>query len=288
MYSEMTKNNVKSIFFLFVFLGLIGVFAGIIGLLFSNIRVSFWIFGISLGIITLIFVISSWLAVKQSHGVQLEDSSHPRAKKARQLTESLSITLGLPTPKLYYIPDRAPNAFAGGLSPKKSFIGVTHGLLNEMDDNELEGVIAHELAHIKNFDVRYKMVVFSAVFLFWVILDILALASRGKSNPLVLLLLLATLLVYPWVLIAQAASSRTREYAADVTSVDITRYPEGLAQALTKIKEYDGSYDLTPNHSVASLHFINPFRATGGWVDSLLSTHPPVDKRIERLRALGF
>ncbi len=207
--------------------------------------------------------------------------------------ENLCIGAGLPRPKIFLISDPAPNAFATGRDPKHASIAVTTGLLEKLDKLELEGVIAHELSHIQNYDIRFMTLVVVLVGAVMIISDILMRSAywgggrrRSERGGGGILLLVGILLAILSPLIAQLiklAISRSREYLADASGVLVTRYPEGLAGALEKIGEYNME-TRTASHAIAPLYFTNPFRE-GRWAE-IFSTHPPVVERVRRLRAM--
>lgn len=216
-----------------------------------------------------------------------------------RLVENLSITAGLPKPKIYLIQDSAPNAFATGRDPKHASIAVTSGLLEKLNKPELEGVIAHEMSHIGNFDIRLMTIVvvlvgivalISDFFLRWGWLG----ASRRRSDSgggqlglilMVIAIILAILAPIAATLI-QLALSRRREYLADATGALMTRYPEGLASALEKIAQDPEPLEAA-NKATAHLYIESPFKERNrGWLVSLFDTHPPVEERIKRLRKM--
>lgn len=207
-----------------------------------------------------------------------------------RIVENLSITDGLPMPKVYIMDDPAPNAFATGRKPENSAVCVTAGLLDIMDDKELEGVLAHELGHVKNYDIRVSMIAFALVAIISLIADIMLRMSwfrerddnNNNGNQLFFILGLVAAILAPLIAtIIQLAVSRSREYLADATGALTTRYPEGLADALEKI-EQKGSTLKRQNTSTAHLFFANPLR--GHSLANLFSTHPPIEERIARLR----
>lgn len=216
-----------------------------------------------------------------------------QAPELYRLVENLAITAGVPAPRLYMIDARALNAFATGRDPNHSSIAVTRGLLEQLDRSELEGVLAHELAHVRNYDIRFATLV--AVFVgFIVILSDLVLRAmwwgggrsrdeRGGGQVQVLLAIagLLALILSPIVAkLIQLAISRSREYLADSSGAMLTRYPEGLARALEKISQ---SPPLErAGHATAHLFIATPFR--GRAVAQLFATHPPIQERIRRLR----
>lgn len=207
------------------------------------------------------------------------------------VVENLSITAGLPMPKVYIIPDNAPNAFATGRDPEHSAVAVTQGLLNILDRSELEGVVAHELAHIKNRDILLSTVVIVLVGAISIVADMLlrgsmlgGMGDRENKNGAVAIIGLVLVILSPIALtIIQLAISRKREYLADASASLLTRYPEGLASALEKIGGYSGEMKRATK-ATAHMFIANPFSDTGAHIKSLFSTHPPILDRIRILR----
>ena len=213
-----------------------------------------------------------------------------------RLVENLCITAGLPMPAIYLIEDEAPNAFATGRDPEHASIAVTTGLLARLEKIELEGVLAHELGHIKNYDIRLMTIVVVLVGLLILVSDILIRMnifghrSKELKGGALVILLVGLLLGILSPLIAQViklAVSRTREYLADASGALLTRHPDGLASALTKIESYHGEMKRA-NHATAHLYISSPFGAKkkGGmsWYNRLFATHPPIADRIAKLR----
>lgn len=212
------------------------------------------------------------------------------------VAENLSIASGLPMPKLYVIKDPAPNAFATGRDPQHAVVCATTGLLDMMDRAELEGVIAHELSHVKNYDILLSTVVAVLVgtlalithWIWWGGLGRRRNDDEGRSPIFFILFILAIVLTPIIATIIQLAISRKREYLADANGALLTRYPDGLARALEKI-ENDQDELSTANSSTAHLFIANPFKKDEGkrdWFTSLFSTHPPIEERIKILRSM--
>lgn len=207
------------------------------------------------------------------------------------VTENLAITAGIPLPKLYVIPDAAPNAFATGRNKEHSAVAVTEGLLAILDRSELEGVIAHELSHIKNRDILLSTIVVVLVGFVSILADIFLRGAvwgggdrENRAGSILVLVGIVLALLSPLaVTLIQLAVSRKREFLADASGALLTRYPEGLASALKKISSYPG--ELKGAHqATAHLYISNPFR--GQQVTKLFMTHPPVEERIQALMGL--
>jgi heat shock protein HtpX len=229
------------------------------------------------------------LAISGAHEIHKADN--PRLYR---IVENLAITNGLPMPKVYIISDPAPNAFATGRDPQHAVVAATTGLLELMDDAELEGVMAHEIGHVQNYDIRVTTIVFGLVVAIGFLSDILLRMSffsggnrnnNNGGNPIVLVLGLASIIIAPLVAgVVQAAVSRQREYLADATGAMTTRHPDALASALQKLSEY-GRPMRRQNTSMAHMWISDPTKP--GIIDRLFSTHPPLGERIQRLGEIG-
>jgi len=207
--------------------------------------------------------------------------------------EGLSIAAGIPMPEVYMINSPVLNAFATGMNPKKSYIALTTGIIEKMNRTELEGVIAHEMSHIKNYDIRLMLVGAVLAMAIALIADITLRSMRFKgggrgeskgSGALILVGIAFVVLAPIASMLVRMAISRNREYAADASAAMLTRYPTGLANALNKIKqEYEKNPgELSTNDALKPLFIFEPGKA----VLNLLSTHPPVDERIARLKKM--
>ena len=208
-----------------------------------------------------------------------------------RILENLAITAGLPKPRLYVITDSAPNAFAAGRNPKHAVVAVTTGLLERLDCSELEGVIAHELSHIGNRDILVMTVAVVLAGFIAIIADIFLRMSffgggnRDNKNPLMLIAAIVAIVLAPIAAqLIQMAISRKREFLADASGALLTRYPDALASALTKISSYAAPMKKA-NHATAHLFISNPFGSheAGRFVGKLFSTHPPLEERIAAL-----
>jgi heat shock protein HtpX len=222
---------------------------------------------------------------------QIQKSDDPRLYR---IVENLSITTGMPMPKVYIINDPAPNAFATGRDPEHAVVAATTGLLEIMTDAELEGVMAHELGHVQNYDIRVSMIVFGLVVAVGFISDIalrFTLFGGGNrnnnngGNPIMIIVGLAALIISPLVAaVVQAAVSRQREYLADATGSMTTRHPDALASALQKLAAY-GRPMQKQNSTMAHMWISDPTKP--GIMDRLFSTHPPIAERVKRLGEIG-
>lgn len=226
------------------------------------------------------------LAVNGAHEITKQDN--PRLWRT---VENLTIANGMPMPRVYIMDDPAPNAFATGRNPDHAAVCATTGLLNIMNDSELEGVMAHELGHVKNYDIRVSMIAFALSAVISILADMILRMTFFRdrdedngNNAFVLVIGIVAAIIAPLVaLLIQMAISRKREYLADATGALTTRYPEGLASALEKIAQA-GSVVQKQNTSTAHLFFANPLKKSS--ITSLFSTHPPIEERIARLRSM--
>ncbi len=215
------------------------------------------------------------------------------------VAENLSIAAGIPKPRLYVIEDTAMNAFATGRDPEHAVVCATTGILDRLDRRELEGVIAHELSHIKNFDIRLMAVVAvlvgSVAYMADIFLRTLWWGGRDRDRnndnslgPILLVVGIVLAILSPILAsIIQLAVSRNREFLADVSGAELTRYPEGLARALEKLDKDKEVLEAATN-ATAHLYITNPFKDKnfGAWFAGLFNTHPPIEERVKRLRAM--
>ncbi len=288
MYSNIAANKRKTVLIFAFFLG----FVGALGWLFSAylgepLITPYVLVGASIYALLAYFT-GARMAVAVNGAKQIQKKDNPRLYR---IVENLAITEGLPTPKVYIMDDPALNAFATGRNPKTAIVCATTGILDTLNDNELEGVMAHELGHVKNYDIRVSMLAFALVSVVSLMADIILHFTwfsgddKEDTNPIVLILGLAAMIIAPIAAsMIQLAISRRREYLADATGALTTRNPEGLAAALEKIAN-KGSVTARANSSTAHLFFANPLRK--GSVSNLFSTHPPIEERIKALRDMG-
>lgn len=293
IYSQIESNNRRTWIIMAIFISLITFVAYIYGEA-SGYGLSFA--GIALiisGLTTFFSYYHSDKAILALSGAkQIQETDDPKLFRSVQ---NLCIGSGLPMPKVYVIEDTAPNAFATGRDPNHSVVCVTSGLLQKLDRLELEGVLAHELSHIKNFDVRLQSIVVILVGFVTLLADLfmrnLWLGNRkndrGGSGGIVLIGVVLAILSPIFAALIQLSISRKREYLADASGALLTRYPEGLASALEKISKDKEPLEVA-NNATAHLYIIDPFKGKSAhaWFSGLFDTHPPVEERIRLLRAM--
>ena len=293
IYNQIAANRRNSFFLIFLFV----VFLLFLGWAFGK---AYDAGGVGIGIALLValfislitFFYGDKMVLGISHARPVDRKENPYLAN---VVEGLAIAAGVPTPKAYIIDDSAPNAFATGRDPKNSAIVVTTGLLDKMNRLELEGVIAHEMSHIKNYDIRYSMLVVVLVGTIVLLSDWMGRSffyggrrSRkgGAGGGIFVLVALVLAILAPIVAqLIRFAISRQREYLADANGALLTRYPEGLASALEKISKDTEPLEAA-NKATAHLYIINPLLDYRGKLNSLFSTHPPAEERIKRLRSM--
>jgi heat shock protein HtpX len=292
MYSAIAANKRRTAIIMAVFVLLIGALGFLLSKIYANGAPSVFI-GVLVG--ASVYMLFSYfsasrlaLAVNGAHKIDKRDN--PRLYRT---VENIAITDGLPTPDVYIMDDPAPNAFATGRDPSHAAVCATTGLLDIMTDSELEGVMAHEMGHVKNYDIRVSMIAFAMVAVIGLLADLLLrlgwFTSRDEDNSsggqIFFLLGIAGAILAPIAAtLIQLAISRQREYLADATGALTTRYPEGLASALEKLEQTSTTLR-KQNASTAHFFFANPLK--GKSVANLFSTHPPLQDRIARLRNNG-
>jgi len=287
MYSAIAKNKRNTIFIILLFLVIIGGLGWLASYIYGSVQIVIFTLVIALAYAVFQYFLASSQALAVSGAVPIEKADNPRLYR---VVENLSITTGTPMPKVYIIEDPAPNAFATGRDPQHASVAATTGLLDIMDDSELEGVMAHEIGHVRNYDIRVSMIVFGLVVAVGFLADMffrLAFFGRNNNNgnPVVMIFGLVAMLVAPLVaMVVQLAVSRQREYLADATGALTTRHPEALASALAKLGEY-GRPMQRQNSSMSHLWIADPLKP--GMLAKLFHTHPPIPERIERLRTIG-
>lgn len=288
MYSAIAKNKRNTVLIIILFLLIIAALSLIPTFLYGDwaITIVTIVVAAAYAVFQYFMATRETLALAGAH--QIEKRDEPRLYR---IVENLAITEGMPMPKVYVINDPAPNAFATGRDPEHAVVAATTGLLELMTDSELEGVMAHEMGHVKNYDIRVSLIVFGLVIAIGLIADIIFRmifwGGRSRDNnagPAALIILaigIVAAILAPIVAgVVQAAVSRQREYLADATGALTTRHPEALASALQKLGEYGRPVKRT-NTSMSHLWISDPNRP--GFLARLFSTHPPIPDRVARL-----
>ena len=290
-YSEITANQRMTYVMICVFV----LFVGLLGYIFSY-ATGWGVIGFPIAIVIAIII-----SVNQYYNgdkMVLKISKARPAKKEEfprliNTVEGLSIAAGVPMPKIYVIDDEAPNAFATGRDPEHSSVAVTTGLLEKMNRTELEGVIAHEMSHVKNYDIRIMTISVALVGVVILVSNFMLRSfmfgggrrRKGKSNAIMFAIAIVMAILAPlFATMIRLAISRKREFLADASAAKLTRYPDGLANALKKISA-DHSVLKVANKATAPLYISNPLKKNSTWTN-LFSTHPPAEERIKRLRAM--
>lgn len=290
MYKEIDANKRKTWLIMLVFLAIIAGLSVLIADLMGETYISLYVILIALIYAFIQYFIASKLALFMAGAKPIELRDNPRFYR---IVENLSITTGLPMPKVYVIDDPSPNAFATGHDPQHAAVAATTGLIDMMTDRELEGVMAHEMAHVGNYDIKVSMIAFGLVAAISVLCDIgLRIAIRGadssdddRANAVLLAVALVAAVFGPIIaMMVQMAVSRNREYLADATAALTTRDPESLASALTKLSENKTTLR-NQNLSMANMYINNPLKK--GWLAKMTSTHPPIEERIARLQQMA-
>jgi len=288
MYSEITQNKFKTWIILVVFVGFVGVLGWLLSVYLGQPSLTIPVLIGGLVYAAVMYFAGGKISLAVNGAKEITKQDNPRLWR---IVENLAITDGLPMPRVYIMDDPSPNAFATGRNPKNAAVCATTGILEIMNDTELEGVFAHEMGHVKNYDIRVSLIATALAVVVSFIADaLLHLAwfrdeDENNSSPLFIVMAIVGALLAPLVAtLIQLAISRRREYLADATGALTTRYPEGLASALEKIQAY-GSGLRRPNTATAHLFFANPLKS--GVFMNLFSTHPPLEDRIRRLRSMG-
>ncbi|MBR2839717.1 M48 family metalloprotease [Candidatus Saccharibacteria bacterium] len=285
MYKQIAENKRRTIYIIIGFVLMIGAIAAIFAWYYQDPWIAVWTVAVGIIYALIQYYAAGSLAMAMTGAREITKKENPRLYN---IVENLSITTGLPMPHVYIIDDKAPNAFATGRDPQHASVAATTGLLDVMDDKELTAVMAHEMSHVKNYDIRVSMIVFGLVCVIGLISDIamrmMFYGSRRRNNegsPVGYVLILIVGVLSPIVAaVAQMAVSRQREYLADASAVNITRYPEGMINALKKL-QLQGAPMRSQNIAAEAMYINNPLRK--GFFSNLLSSHPPLEKRIERL-----
>lgn len=297
LYQQIISNKRKTITLVALFCTLVLGIGWAIGYIFQNDSVS----GIVIALVILAIYVPITYVTATSQVLRMSGAQEVAKEQYPQLVsivEELSIAARLPMPKVYVINESVPNAFATGIKPEKGVVAFTTGLLDSLNREELEGVVAHELAHIRNYDIRLMTICIALV---GVVAMVGHIGSRmflfgggrnrggrdNKGNPILLLVAIVLVILAPLAAqFVQLAVSRNREYLADATAVEFTRNPVGLINALRKISGDDRDMERAQS-ATAAMYISNPFgKKRKKKRASLLATHPPIESRIERLKRM--
>jgi heat shock protein HtpX len=301
-YDLIAKNKRESWILIFSFLVIIAALGFVFSQAYGRPEILYFAVGFSVlsSLISYYYSDSITLALSQAKEVDRQNN-----QELYRIVENLCIAAGLPTPKIYIIEDTAPNAFATGRDPEHAVVCVTTGILQKLEKTELEGVIAHELSHIGNYDIRVMTLVVVLVGTITLLADWMIRASfwgnkkrsndseGGQIKAIFMLVGIILALLSPIIAtLIKLAVSRQREYLADASGALLTRYPEGLAKALEKISA-DSEPLEAANKATAHLYIVNPLKehqgqSSVGWFAGMFNTHPPIADRVKRLREMNL
>jgi heat shock protein HtpX len=299
-WDEISKNKRATFFLVLVMCLLLAAVAG--GLVYYWAPEYWWLGSASAFFVALMYIAffpkagADWVL-----GISQARPALPNEQRVLlNVTHEMAIAAGVPVPRVYVIDDSAPNAFATGWNPSQGTICITTGLLRKLDRNELQGVIAHEMSHIRNYDTRLMMTLSLTVGLIVLLRDFFFrmtwFGGRSRSrdrdsggNPVVMVLIIVLMILAPILaVLLNMAVSRKREFLADATAAQLTRYPDGLADALQKIEDDQEALEAA-NRATAPMYIVNPLTKLGALGDTdLFGTHPSTQERIRRLRAMGL
>ena len=310
-YTEVSSNKRKTALLITSFLVLVMALGYVFDMAYGNPAILVLAVVFAVGSALFSYYFSDSITLAMSSATPVDRRSNPELYR---VVENLCITAGLPTPRIYVIDDPAMNAFATGRDPAHAVVCVTSGLLQSMDKVELEGVIAHELSHVGNYDIRLSTIIVVLVGLISLMSDWFLRATMfgggrrrsskdgGQLQVIFFVIGIVLAIISPIIAaIIQLAVSRKREYLADASGALLTRYPEGLARALEKISQHDVALS-EANKATAHLYFVNPLslsdnqgsasqansQSSGSWFVGLFNTHPPIQDRIKKLREMNL
>ena len=301
-YEHISKNKFESWFLIGCFLIIISLLGLAFSWRFGDARILYFAVGFSIFTSFISYYFSDSITLAISGAKEVDRQGNPELYR---LVENLCIAAGLPTPKIYIIEDTAPNAFATGRDPQHAVVCFTTGILQKLEKPELEGVVAHELSHIGNYDIRVMTLVVVLVGVITLLADWFMRASffggrrrssdreGGQLGGLLAVLSIVLVVLSPIIAtIIKLAVSRKREFLADASGALLTRYPEGLARALEKISKDTEPLEAA-NKATAHLYIINPLKehqgeSSVGWLAGMFNTHPPIEERVKRLREMNL
>ena len=295
-YDLINKNKRESWILIFSFLVVISLLGFVFAQAYGRPEILYFAVGFSIFSSLISYYFSDSITLALSGAIEVDRPTNPELYR---IVENLCISAGLPQPKIYIIDDTAPNAFATGRDPRHAVVCVTSGILQKLEKTELEGVLAHELSHIGNYDISVMTLVVVLVGTVTLLGDFFLrfgfrIRSRKANQLQILFLVLGLVLALLSPIIAtliKLAVSRQREFLADASGALLTRYPEGLAKALEKIDRDQEPLEAA-NKATAHLYIVNPLKEEGhahiSWFASLFNTHPPIADRVKRLREMNL
>lgn len=285
MYGAIATNKRNTILIMAVFVGIVSGIGYLVSLYFGDTSITLWVLVAAFLYALFQYFAASKLAVAMNGAREIEKKDNPRLYR---IVENLAITTGMSTPKIYLIDDPAPNAFATGRNPQHAIVGATTGLLEIMNDREVTAVMAHEMGHVQNYDIRVSMISFGLVSAIGLLSDIVLRMlffggdRRDNVHPAVYIVGIIVIILAPIIAaMVQMAVSRQREYLADASGALTTRDSEGMASALEKLLQF-GKPMQHQNSASANLFLSNPLKPS--FLSKLFSSHPPLEDRIARLR----
>jgi len=295
IYNAVGSNKRKTIFIMLLFVLFITTLGFVYGKASGGLAPSYAVIAFIFAIVSTVgsYYFSDKLVLATANAQEITEADNP---ELFHIVENLTIADGLPMPKIYISQDPSPNAFATGRDPKHAVVCCTTGILEKLNKAELEGVIAHELSHVKNYDIRVMAVVAILVGFVAILADIFMRSlwfrnsddNDNRGNGIFLILGIVFAIISPIIaVLIQLAISRKREFLADASGALLTRYPAGLASALEKISS-DPHPTKSATTATAHLFIVNPFKGkeSGAWISSLFNTHPPIQERIKILREM--
>ena len=285
MYKQIAENKRRTIIIIIAFVLMIAAIAAIFGFVYKDPFIVVWTVVVAIVYAVIQYFAAGSIATAMTGATEISKKDNPRLYRT---VENLSLTMGLPMPKVYVIDDPAPNAFATGRDPEHAVVAATTGLMDIMNDKELTAVMAHEMSHVKNYDIRVSMIVFGLTCVVGLISDIavrmMFYGNRRRNDegsPVGYFLVVIAAILSPIIAaLVQMAVSRQREYLADASAVNVTRYPEGMIDALKKLQTHAQPMR-SQNTAAASMYINEPLRKR--LFGNAFSSHPPLEKRIERI-----
>ena len=290
MYKNIAANKRNTVFIMIGFVVLIAAIGAAFAYAYNDWRIAAGVLIMATVYALFQYFAAAKLAVAMTSAKKIEKKDNPRLYN---IVENLTLTAGLPMPEVYIIEDKAPNAFASGRDPNHALVCATTGLLDIMNDKELTAVMAHEVSHVKNYDIRVSTIVFGLVCLIGFIADIgwrigwrSSRRNRDDGSPVAFIIIIVASIVAPLAAaLAQMAVSRQREYLADSSAAILTRYPEGMIAALKKLEAHTQPMQ-QQNPATEAMFIASPLKKRS--LNNLFSTHPPIEIRIERLENAKF